>query len=124
MKNGMELQFEIPAQQRYEIFARYLHERNLTIDIWNGDSQMHFGSCKIPLYLLMLQDESSKVVGQQFNIVEQEHANVVGGLQLVITNTGQKIKEDGAQNAREGTAGSKVKKMVFSSAAKDNMLKS
>lgn len=57
---------------------------------------MHFGSCKVPLYLLMLQDEGSKVVGQQFDIIEQEHANVLGGLQLVVTNTGLKIKEEGA----------------------------
>ena len=36
-----------------ELFSRYLFERVLTIDLWNGDSNMHFGSVRIPLYLLM-----------------------------------------------------------------------
>jgi hypothetical protein len=42
--------------------ARYLKERVLTIDIWNGDSLMHFGTCKVPLNALMRQGEASKVV--------------------------------------------------------------
>jgi hypothetical protein len=33
--------------------AKYLKERVMTIDLWNGDSLMHFGTCKIPLYAFM-----------------------------------------------------------------------
>jgi len=33
--------------------ARYLKDRILTVDIWNGDSLMHFGTCKIPLYQVL-----------------------------------------------------------------------
>lgn len=40
-------------QQQHRMFAEYLHDRVLTIDMWNGDSMMHFGTCKIPLYLIM-----------------------------------------------------------------------
>ena len=65
-----------------------MFNKYLTIDIWDGESLMHFGSCKFPLNLLMLQNEDSKVVVQQFDIVETENATVVGGLQLVLTNTG------------------------------------
>lgn len=33
--------------------AKYLKDRVMTIDLWNGDSLMHFGTCKIPLYTFM-----------------------------------------------------------------------
>ena len=50
-------------QQQHKMFSEYLKDRVLTIDIWNGDSMMHFGTCKIPLYLIMRQGEPMKVVG-------------------------------------------------------------
>ena len=31
------------------IFANYLKQRVLTIDLWDGDSLMHFGTAKVPL---------------------------------------------------------------------------
>ena len=65
-----------------------MFNKYLTIDVWDSESLMHFGACKLPLNLLMLQNEDSKVVGQQFDIVETENANVVGGLQLILTNAG------------------------------------
>lgn len=33
--------------------ASYLKNRILSIDIWNGDSLMHFGTCRVPLYTLL-----------------------------------------------------------------------
>ena len=41
----------------HKLFSEYLLERALTIDVWNGDSGMHFGTCKVPLFLLMRQGE-------------------------------------------------------------------
>jgi hypothetical protein len=32
------------------VLAKYLKERVLTVDIWDGDSLMHFGTCKVPLH--------------------------------------------------------------------------
>lgn len=61
-------------------FSEYLLERALTIDVWNGDSGMHFGTCKVPLFLLMRQGEPSKVIGQEFDVIESEFAERVGGL--------------------------------------------
>ena len=29
--------------------SRYLKDRTLSIDLWNGDSLMHYGTCKVPL---------------------------------------------------------------------------
>ena len=41
------------AAKQHELFCKYLNERVLTIDAWNGDSGMHFGTCKVPLFLLL-----------------------------------------------------------------------
>ena len=30
--------------------SRYLKDRVLTIDLWNGDSLMHFATCKVSLH--------------------------------------------------------------------------
>ena len=59
--NRMEINFDfdpsvmsdLPDDILHESFSKYLMERVLTIDIWNADSKMHFGSCKIPLYLIL-----------------------------------------------------------------------
>ena len=71
------------------MFCEYLKDRVLTIDIWNGDSMLHFGTCKVPLHLLMRQGEPSKVIAQEFLVMEPEQAEVVGGLQLLMTNHGR-----------------------------------
>jgi len=55
-------------------------DRVLILDLWNGESLMHFGICKIPLFLLMRQGEPSKYLGQEFDVVEPDLAERVGGL--------------------------------------------
>ena len=80
------------ATHQHELFSKYLYERVLTIDLWDSESLMHFGSCKIPLFLLMRQGEPAKVFGQEFDVLEPECAERVGGLQLVITNQGRAVK--------------------------------
>lgn len=35
--------------QEHMNLARYLKDRILTIDLWNGESLMHFGTCKVPM---------------------------------------------------------------------------
>lgn len=72
-------------------FARYLKDRVLTVDLWNGDSLMHFGTCKVPLNAFMRQGEPSKVVAQEYDVCEPEFGSNVGALQLLITNEGRKI---------------------------------
>ena len=72
-------------------FARYLKDRVLTVELWNGDSLMHFGTCKVPLNAFMRQGEPSKVVAQEYDVCEPEFGSNVGALQLLITNEGRKI---------------------------------
>lgn len=87
-----EVMLDLELQQ-HKRFSEYLKDRALTIDMWNGDSMMHFGTCKIPLYLLMRQGEPTKVVGQEFAVMEPEFADQVGGLQVIITNHGRTQKK-------------------------------
>lgn len=47
---------------QHALFKRFMNERSLTIDMWDGDSMMHFGQCRIPLYLLLRQGEPNKVI--------------------------------------------------------------
>lgn len=87
---------------------------------------MHFGTCKVPLHLLMRQGEPSKFVGQEFVVIEPDQAEVVGGLQMVITNHGRILKKpktiesrdpiDGRSLGKEtvGTNTQKYKKIVSS----------
>ena len=77
---------------------------------------MHFGSCKFPLNLLMLQNEHSKIVLQQFDIVETQNETFVGCLQLVLTNTCTSQALPVTDNALHKTysAGAKVKKITVS----------
>ena len=71
--------------------AKYLKERVLTLDIWNAESLMHFGTCKVPLNAFMRQGEPSKVVAQEYDICEADFGQYIGGLQLLVTNEGRKI---------------------------------
>jgi hypothetical protein len=83
---------EKTMKNQHESFCRYLDERAMTIDIWDGDSLMLFGQVRIPLYLLMRQGDPIKVVGQEFEVIESETSQKIGALQLVMTNQGRTIK--------------------------------
>jgi hypothetical protein len=72
-------------------FARYLKERILTIDLWNGDSLMHFGTCKVPLSSFLRQGADSKSLAHEYDICEPEYGQTLGSLQLFVSNQGRKI---------------------------------
>jgi hypothetical protein len=55
VETGLQLVFDVdPSISKVKDenlhLARYLKERVLTIDVWNGDSLMHYGTCKVPLH--------------------------------------------------------------------------
>lgn len=108
--------------EQHRIFCKYLSERVLTIDIWNGDSLMHFGTCRIPLYLLMRQGEPSKVIGQEFDIIESEFAERVGGLQLVVTNHGRTQRKQTAFESASPFKKSHGKETVYGTDQKNKKI--
>jgi hypothetical protein len=102
-------------------FARYLKERILTVDLWNGDSLMHFGTCKIPLSSLMRQGEPCKVVAQEYDISEPEFGAQVGGLQLLVTNDGRKLPAKDLSPEKAGLVGGQKHLKKVSSKPIDNL---
>ena len=50
-KNAQTLKEMVDRQHGH--FCDYLHNRVMTIDVWDGESGMHFGTTKVPLRLLM-----------------------------------------------------------------------
>lgn len=51
------------AADHFEAFSKFLDQRAMTIDIWNGDNFMHFGQVRVPLHFLMRQGSSRSVMG-------------------------------------------------------------
>ena len=43
------------------LLAHYMREKVLTIDVWDGDSLMHFGVAKVPLHKHMRQGEPTNI---------------------------------------------------------------
>ena len=91
--NGLEISFDFDPTRylageqteegmshQHEIFKRFMNEKALTIDMWDGDSLMHFGQCRIPLYLLLRQGEPFKVLDLQSDVAETVNAAKVGKL--------------------------------------------
>lgn len=68
--------------------AQYLKERILSIDIFDGESRMHFGTCKVPLQQIMRQGRNVVSKGLDCEIFEAQHGYSVGTLQLLLTNQG------------------------------------
>jgi hypothetical protein len=46
---------ETAVKAQHHAFATYMFNRMINIDIWNGNSKRHFGTCRIPLSCLMRQ---------------------------------------------------------------------
>lgn len=43
-------------------FANYLHKQILTIDVWNGEDQTHYGQVKVPLVRLLRQGQPQLIM--------------------------------------------------------------
>lgn len=66
----------------------------MVIDIWDGDSLMHYGSVKVLLFKHMRQGHPSNVQALEFEVINPEQGHYVGGLQMVITNEGRKLSSE------------------------------
>jgi len=50
----------------------YLYNKNLTIDIWDGESMHYIGSASIPLRLILRQGKSSVSITEEIDIIFTE----------------------------------------------------
>ena len=46
-----------------------MQKRSMVIDVWNGDSKRHLGSCTVPLAQLLRQGKKEKVIKGLFQIL-------------------------------------------------------
>lgn len=90
------------CRHQHEIFCQFLQERAMTIDIWNGDTLMHYGQCKVPLYLLQRYGQPQQSVAHEFDIIETVNATRLGGLQLILMNEGSVIKANASSKIVDG----------------------
>jgi len=73
LENGMQVQFDFDPstmshqscteKEQHRLFCSFLMDRAVTIDIWDGDTLMHFAACRIPLFLFMRQGEPLRICG-------------------------------------------------------------
>ena len=85
------LRYEIDPSLKSQInqhieFAKYLFNKSLTIDIWDADSLMLFGSVKVPLRELMKQGKPIASLSREYDIIHSNILSPRGGLQLLIKN--------------------------------------
>lgn len=66
--------------------VRYLKERNLSIDLFDSDSKIHFGTVKLPLTTLLRQGKELQSSGQEVEICEPKYGDIIGRLQVIMTN--------------------------------------
>jgi hypothetical protein len=68
------------------LLANYLHERFLTVDIFNGDSLFLWGTCKIPLFELLRQGRGTVVRAKECEMCDPESGDFRGSIQLIMSN--------------------------------------
>lgn len=76
------------------LLSNYLRDKVLTVDVWDGDSLMHFGCAKVPLYRVMRQGKSTNTQAIELDVCDPEHGQYLGGLQMLISNEGRKIPDE------------------------------
>jgi hypothetical protein len=69
--------------------AKYLKERYVNIDIFDGDSLFLYGTCKVPLFELLRQGRSSVVRAKECEMCDPESGEFRGSIQLIMSNQGK-----------------------------------
>ncbi len=85
--------------------ARYLKERFVTIDIFDGDSLFLYGTCKVPLFELMRQGRSSVVRAKECEMCDPESGEFRGSIQMIMSNQGkiQSISQEEYKSKKENS---------------------
>ena len=94
--------------------AGYLYDRFLPVDVFDAESLVLYGTCKIPLFELLRQGRSSVVRAKECEMCDPDSGEFRGALQLIMSNVGhqpsvviQDTKENnmGSNNSQEKTLG-------------------
>ena len=85
---------------------------------------MHFGSCKVPLYLLMRQNQRHSKRTEEFEVYESENAERVGKLHLTLENMGREIKMSKKADGKTETVPQGPRTQVSKELSKEEISKS
>ncbi|EAR93704.2 nephronophthisis protein, putative (macronuclear) [Tetrahymena thermophila SB210] len=99
----MSFKFDIdPSKSKYndlfKDFIKYLIKKQLHVDIWDADTQMLYGSFKIPLHKIRRQGQNKKTTQLDLDIVNPNFVGYRGSIQIQIDNIG---KEEAFPNKRK-----------------------
>lgn len=75
--------------QEHVHLSKYLRERFLTVDVFDGDSLFLWGSCKVPLYELLRQQRPNVVRAKECEMCDPATGEDRGALQIIMTNVGR-----------------------------------
>ena len=77
-------------------FAEYLIERELSINVYDADSLMQFGQCRVPLFEMLRQGRPCIARAKSCDVCSFEASDTsitgavnVGQLQIMLTNLGK-----------------------------------
>ena len=102
---SVETQFEIDStlskiHDENIQFYKYLLDRELSIDIYDADSHLHYGTCRVNLRWMMKQTRPGIVRAKDWEIAAFESSNRsitgavnMGHLQILLSNQGKKESE-------------------------------
>ncbi|CAD8074841.1 unnamed protein product [Paramecium primaurelia] len=76
----------------YKYFCEYLFNKCITIEIWDFDSMMIFGTIRLPLRQLLRQGQDASVVMRKADIIDKEFKKIKGELQVLIKCVGKEDK--------------------------------
>ena len=99
----------------------------MTIEIFDGESQFYFGSCKVPLFELLRQGKPVVVRAKECEIFDPEQAKYKGFLSILLSNQGKEptsrdngeslptpVLEDGGKRAQPSQKEGKTRRRIIS----------
>ena len=52
-----------------EAIVNYMSENEVFVDVWDGDSLLHIGSCAIPLRAILRQGRAGVTIDEEIDII-------------------------------------------------------
>ena len=72
----------------HEALITYLATKDLSVDVWDGDSLMHFGQARVRLASLLRQGKDTEVFTPTLEVIHPGTGEIRASLQLNLRNQG------------------------------------
>lgn len=90
-KKACKYEFKVdPSESKVKdenlALVRYLKDRNLSVDLFNAHSKIHFGTVKVPMVTLLRQGKDLHSTGQEVDVFDPKYGKSIARLQIIMTN--------------------------------------